>query len=278
MLLSLQGQAAEQTNVYGFGLRWPFAFYTAHLGILSLFDLRQLFVLLAELGPAPLLIPLVAFFSWRGFKRGVWFPAGLGLAALASFFFGIFFKYGSDRSVTRLAQSALWIFLCLSVPMLSLAYQNKGRVVRYAIIVGYVVATFGGLVTFAIQLTSTVNPQLSYFITAVDASFSREYWNRLSPGDHVLDWKPERSVTIFGSSPQAYYWFYNPLPEWKALADHPDPIQVARAGYRYIYMDDLWWDNLSADLRKALQQPCVRVAGSFGDTDWRRLLDVQACR
>jgi hypothetical protein len=280
LLGSAQGQAVDQTNVNGFSIRWPLAFYTAHLGILSIFDWRQLIVLLAELGPALLLIPLVVFFSWRSFKRGAWFIAGMGFAGLANFFFGMFFKYGVDRSITRLGQTGLWIFMILSIPVLSLLIKRRGRRMRYAIAIAYAITLVGGLVTFAIQLTVIPTPQLSYFINSVDARFSQLYWNTMAPGDMVLDRIPERSVTIFGRSPRAYTWIYisSALPEWSALINNPDPVKVARAGYRYIYMDNVWWDKLSTQGKKFLQQPCVHLVKELGDNTWSRLLDVEACK
>jgi hypothetical protein len=179
-----------------------------------------------------------------------------------------------------MGQTGLWIFMVLSIPVLSLLIKRKGRWLRYAIAAGYVITLTGGLVTFAIQLTNVATPQLSYFINSDDARFSQQYWNTMAAGDMVLDRIPERSVTIFGRSPRAYTWIYisSALPEWSALINNPDPVQVARAGYHYIYMDDAWWDKLSTQGKEFLQQPCVHLVKAMGDKTWRQLLDVAACK
>ena len=128
---------------------------------------------------------------------------------------------------------------------------------------------------FGVMLTTTVNPQLSNFIDSTDAQFSRVYWNRLGQDARILDWKPERATTIFGRSPKAYADIFVPLPSWKTLVDNPDPAAVARAGYRYIYMDPPWWDRLPAPIQAALQGSCVQTVNTLGG---KRLLDVGGCR
>jgi hypothetical protein len=275
LLASLNDSSTGTANAYSFSIRWPPSLYSAHLGILSLFNWRQDIVLLAELGPALLLIPMVAFVVWRSLKRGAWFTASLGFAALGCFFFAFFFQYGVDRSSTRFPSTGLWISLCLSLPVLFLAFRRKNRLVRYAITAGYFTTILGAVVIFGVMLTTTVNPQLSNFIDDTDAQFSQLYWNRLGQDDRILDWKPERATTIFGRSPKAYADLFVPMPAWNALIDNPDPAAVARAGYRYIYMDKLWWGRLSARIQEALQGSCVQTVSTLGE---KRLLDVGGCR
>lgn len=274
-IASLNGSSTGTANAYSFSLRWPPSLYSAHLGVLSWFDWRQVIALLAELGPALLLIPVTAYVTWRSLKRGAWFSASLGFTAIGCFFFAVFFQYGVDRSSTRFPSSALWISLCLCLPVLFLAFQRKSRLVRSLISAGYITTTLGAVVMFSVMLTNTVTPQLSNFIDETDAQFSKIFWNSLGQNDRVLDMKPERAATLFGRSPKAYADLFVPLPSWTALVKDPDPKTVLRAGYRYIYMDRYWFSLVPDATQRALQGPCVKNVENLGGK-W--LLDLSGCR
>jgi hypothetical protein len=237
-LASIFGQAAAQTNVYQFTLRWPPGFNNAHLGDLSPFNLGQLVVLL----------------------------------------FVFLIQYGVDRRITRLTQTSLWVFMCLAIPVIYLLLRRRNQLLRAVVVSGYIAAVFGGLVTFAVQMTAAVNPQLSYYITGTDAGFSRQFWNQLGEDERVLDRIPERAAALFARSPQSSSDIYTLLPEYTSLINDPDPARVVQAGFRYIYMDKTWWEKLSPELRQSLQQSCVQELAASGEVDWRKLLDVKACR
>ena len=151
-------------------------------------------------------------------------------------------------------------------------------------IVGFRLSIIGGIVIFAALFTSVTTPQLSYFINAQDGRMSAQEWNKLAPGALVMDRVPYRAVTLFGrmtrSSPTSGPVDFSTYPEWKALIKDPDPVAVAAAGFRYIYLDDSWWEELDSVQRDALDQACVQIVQEMGDpssTDWRRLLDVSRC-
>ena len=81
ILLSSQGQAVDQTNVYGFSVRWPFGFNTAYFDILSIFNWRQLIVLLTELGPTLL---LGGAFSTASYAIAIWAMTKAPLALVSA--------------------------------------------------------------------------------------------------------------------------------------------------------------------------------------------------
>jgi hypothetical protein len=274
------GQPAATSNFYGFSLRWPPAVYSAHLGILSLFDLRQVLVLLAEMGPILLLAPLASLIAWRWLRRGSWLQGGLGVTALLSILFPLFVQYGVDRSITRLPGTALWLWLVLALPGLIMFMKRTRPLGRGLLSVGYGVAVFGGVMMFGIMLAAAPAPQSTYFLNGQDARFSQRYWGRLDSQAAVLDRFPERAVAVFGLPTYAYRAIYEPLTEWDELLNHPTPDQVLAAGYRYIYMDDEWWAMLPPEVQESLQQPCVKYVGEplEDDKSARWLLDVSICR
>ena len=279
--LSLQGVAATQTNnYYGFGLRWPPAIYSAHLGILSVFDLRQLVALLAEMGPAILLVPLCMAVTWKCLRRDLWLPASLGIAALLNLLFPLFISYGVDRSITRMPGTALWLWMVMSFPALVLVYRKVGQTMRWILSLGYVVTMLGGVVIFAIQLTTIPVPQFSYFIDGLDTYVSARYWNKLPAGTQVFDPVSYRAVTLFGDAVRANSSIYEPLPEWLALTRNPDPQKIAQAGYDMVYIADSWWLKLSDAQKTAFSQPCVNTIYEIAPENFyfRRLVDVSQCR
>ena len=279
-------QGASASNFYGFTLRWPPAIVSAHLGLLSPFNLRQLVALLAEMGPVLLAAPLATRFAWRAAKRGHWLAGGLGLAALLMVVFTMFVQYGVDRSSTRFASTSLWLWLALAFPLVWRIFQRAGSYLRGSLGLMYGITLYAGLVIFSVQITAFSQPMAAYYIeglnnNGLDVLMSRMYWNRLEPAAQVLDWEPERAVALFGRASKARSDIYKPLPEWRALIADPIPQKAAQGGFSYIYMDEQWWDRLSPAQRETYQQACVRLVNEVKNTTenkFRRLYDIQACR
>ncbi len=272
----LSGTTAAQTNYHGFGLRWPPAIPTAHFSDLGLFNPPQLLVLLLEFGPVLLLAPPATWYAVRRWQRGDWLTAALGAAAWLNLLFVLFFRYGLDRSITRMPATALWLWLLLSIPSMWFLYKKSRRVVRAAITTGYLVTVFAGMVIFSIQLISIPQPQLTYFINGLDARFASAYWNRLPDNAQVLDSEPSRAVTLFGRAVRASSDVYDPYPEWGALIAYPDPEQVVSQGYDFVYIDPGWWKRMPAELQEAYQQPpIVLLDEAASGEDFRRLYDLR---
>lgn len=282
LLLRLQGVQIPQGpyNYFYFNLRLPPGLNSAHLGELSFLNPPQLFVLLAELGPALLLLPTATWYAWRGLRRRDWLLAGLGFCGALCFLVPTFFVYGFERSETRLPATALWIWVLLAFPPLWARFRKSHRTGRFWLRLGYTSLIFGGLIIFAVQMTAIPAPQLTYFANSTDAKISSELWNRLPPGSLVFDQYPWRAVTLFGQPTVAYVDVYTALPQWTALVEHPDPQKIADAGYDFFYLDFHWWDNMTPAQRSAFRQPCVHTFAEVkpADGNFRRLLDLRACR
>jgi hypothetical protein len=277
--LKIQGGASVSANTYGFGLRWPPAMVSAHLGLLAISKPVQLIALLAELGPGLLLAPLATRYAWKRYQEGHFLDAGLGLAAWFSLVFSLFVQYGVDRSTTRFASTTLWIWLLAGIPMLWLAWRKWRAWQRClcAIFLGSLVA--GGIVIFGAQLSVIPSYQFTQFIEPIDTHISRDYWDRLPAQSQVFDRVPERSVIIFGRAVRASQTIYEPLESWKVLAADPDPHKLVQAGYTYLYLDAYGWLDLSVSQREQLNQPCVKLVVNehWRVKVYRMLFDLRAC-
>jgi len=283
ILLSLQGITSStggSYNYFRFVLRWPPALDTAHFGELSFLDYRQLIVLISELGLGFLLAPTVTVLAWKSIPRYRWVVAGLGLAAVISFLLPAFLRYGVERSSTRLPATALWIWIVLGWPVIWVMFKQATTRQRYAIGLGYGITILSGAVLLIISLTSITAPQLTFFADSNDAQLSNTQWNRLPKGVQVFDRIPERAVSLFGTPTKAYLDFYHPLPEWSKLVENPNPVDIARQGYSFIYIDDDWWWEMDQGTRDLFYQTCVSLYKEYypKDGDFRWLVDVRDCQ
>ena len=275
----LAGISGAVSNVYGFTLRWPPAIINSHLGLLSPFNLRQLLVLVFELGPVLLLAPLATNWAWKAVRRGENWQAGLGLAAWISMAFTLFVEYGVDRSSTRFTGTSLWIWLILAFPALAYFYRRFRPAWQAVTIAGYGATVLSGLVIFGIQITSVPAPHPTYFINDLDVAFTRAYWNSLEPSAQVFDAMPERAVAIFGRPATTNSDIYQNLPAWGQLPAAPDPQRLRAYGFSYAYIDKSYWDNLPPASRQAMMDPCVRLVKEYDNPggDYRKLLDLKGC-
>ncbi len=281
LLSRWRGEGLAQANAYGFALRWPPAIPTAHFGALSIFDPAQTLVLLAEFGPVLLLIPAAWRMTRRAVRRSRWVLAGMSLAAWFNLAFALFVRYGLDRSMTRMPETAARLWLFLGWPLAWNWYLRAGEGWKRAAQTALAGGMTGGAVLFALMLTAKPQPQLTYFVESTDALMSQRFWDALPPGAQVLDRVPNRSVALFGWPVRAFGDVYRPYPEWKALIERPDPWAAAAAGYDFVYMDEIWWRHTPAAVRRAYEDAsCVERLGREGSPPeaWRALYDVRRCR
>jgi hypothetical protein len=281
LIASISGTASQSYNARGFSIRWPPGMLSAQLGSLSIINPGQLVALLAELGPALLLVPVIFTRFKKELSHKDWFTSGLSISVVLSLVFPLFFQYEVDRSITRMPATALWTSLVLGFPIIWLALPHLKTIYRLGLVTWYMMIVLGGMVIFQSQLSSIPHEELSYYIDDLDASYTTDYWNKLPEGTQVLDRISERSVTIFGRISRANSGIYDPLPGWEALIADPNPRLIAKAGYDYVYMDRVWWDSLTPTQQANFQQPCIDIVDERkqdGGTDYRLLVEVNACR
>jgi hypothetical protein len=281
LISSITGTTAQSYNARGFSIRVPPGLLSAHLGVLSIVNPGQLTALLAELGPALLIIPVIFFGFKKDLKYGNLFAIGLAISVALSLIFPLFFQYEVDRSITRMPATGLWVALVIGFPILWRALPYMNTAAKVGLSAGFLVCVLAGVVIFRVQLYSINSPQLAYYIAGLDARYAVDYWNKLPYGTQVLDRVPERSVTIFGHITRASSGIYEPLAEWQALIADPNPSRIASAGYDYVYMDQTWWDSLTQSQQEYFQQPCVDILDQRekeDKKDFRLLIDVSACK
>jgi hypothetical protein len=130
-------------------------------------------------------------------------------------------------------------------------------------------------------LVAIASPQASYFIQEPDILMTRKYWNQLEVDAKILDMNyVYRPAALFGrTTTKAYENVYTPFPEFITLTQNPDPTEISRAGYTYVYMDRKTWKNLNEENKSAFKKSCVKLIQEerASDGDFRRLLDIRNC-
>jgi hypothetical protein len=286
---TIQGWLARPGGPPGGGIglpqiavRWPPAFFSPHLGALSLTDLDHWAIALAEIGLLLFLAPWVLRATPGYLRSGKLLMAGLSIMAVISFLLPILLRFAErDRDIARLTSAALMIWMILGIPYAWFAYQRGGKLKKTAIGIGYVLVILGGVALLPSQFIAIPQTRLSYFVDDPDALMSKAYWNNLEEGAWIMDLSyPFRPPTLFGrGTGPAYQNAYRLLPEFEDLISNPDPISLARAGYAYMYVDRKTWQELSERQRAAFEKACVRIVAEQKTVkDFRRLFDIQDCQ
>ena len=269
----------------GFSLVPP-TLISSHLGKLSLLNPIQLMAALLEIGPMSLALPLVLVWGYKALREEQWFQAALIASAIPSLL-SLFVQYSGNAGITattRLLSNLFFVCRVLAVPLVWLWLQNKAEWTRGLTYALAAIAMLGGIVLLAIELIAIPRPVYSEFISAMDARFYEEYWDRLSPPTAwVFDPSSSRGPTLFGRQANSIIHWGVHRPDYLALVEDPDPYRLNAAGYSYVYADKDYWKLYAAQL----DQPCVSVLRTVEGAklshdvfvpDFRQLADISACK
>lgn len=274
------GSAPASYQTVGFTLAPP-AIVSSHLGVLSMFDPRELLVGLLEMGPVLLVFPLLVIFGLKAYRAGRWYEAATAATALVMVS-ALFVQFTGSTGVRN--TSRLYVFMpylaVFAVPLVWIWSRRRAAWLQgLAAGLGGLVM-LGGAVMFGVSLTAIQRPVYSYFITPLDVQMTRAYWNRLEPGALVFDPDPSRGTTVLGRATNSSYTWYHAKPEWEALRDAPEPVKMRAAGFRYLYLDQSYWEAIGSNGQQALSNGCVTTLAEYADGEgrFRRLMDLQACQ
>ena len=278
-----QGTGAAASG--SFSLRWPPTFYDSHMGSLSLLDWKQLVVILFEVGPIILLFPMIISRMRSDLGHFRTFELGLGIASFLAVIIPLFLNYVAARDIVRLTAFGLIAWMLLAIQPLWAIIKHASLWKNVGIGIGYAIIIFGGITLFAYQTTAIFSPQVSSFVTSMDSRISQTYWNRLNPQVMVFDPIGFRSQTLFGRlSIDAIDGFHK--SQFVPYIAAPDPTELHKLGFDYIYIDKRYWDHLSLTYQQDLYKPCTQVMkrleknnSATGElADFRVLIDITNCK
>ncbi|RPI26411.1 MAG: hypothetical protein EHM70_19050 [Chloroflexota bacterium] len=266
----------------GFSLRWPPALLSSHFGPLNVFSPVEMAIAFFELGPILLLTPWITWWAWKRLRNGDWVVGALVASAWVGFIFPLFLEYQAERDISRLTGHSMLVWTLFLAIMLWEHAAGWQSYLRYAGAVALALMVFGGVVTTGIEFTAAYPPSLlGYELSGLDARIAKDHWDRLPEDAEVFDAGWWRASALTGRLTRVSIGGRDPIPTWDSLRKTPSVEQILANGYRYVYVDELWWGGLTAESQLSLSSPCVEVLGEYFDQEkerFRRLLDLEACK
>jgi hypothetical protein len=264
----------------GFSLRWPPAVFSAHLGALNIFSPGQLLIALCELGVVILLTPWITAWTWRRFKSGDWAMGAMIIGAWVGLVAPLFLSYQAERDISRFTAFSMFVwtvFLTLMVVESSAAVKPALQKVG---MVALGLMVFGGIVVTGMLMTGISQPQLGLDMNSQDSRILRDTWNRLPEGA-VIDRILWRASVLTGLPTHSSVSGLVRLDTWQALINNPTIAALKENDYRYVFVDEIWWNEMPPEARAELLQPCVVIVSQQDKPSHksiRRLLDIKNCQ
>jgi hypothetical protein len=265
----------------GFSLRWPPAVFSAHLGALSILSPGQLLVAICELGVVILLTPWITVWAWRRLKSGDWTTGAMIIGAWVGLIAPLFLSYQAERDISRLSAYSMFVWTVFLVLMV----MDSSGVVKPALqkisAVALGLMVFGGVVVTGMVMTGISQPQLGLDMNSQDSRILSDTWNRLPADSAVIDRIPWRASMLTGLPTHTSISGLERLETWEALIASPTLKSLAANGFRYVFVDEIWWDEMPAESRADLSQACVVVVSEHDKPSHdsiRRLLDIKNCQ
>lgn len=240
----------------------------------------QLIVGLLEIGFILFFIPMIAKWSLRKFKTGDWMIGVITVSTLIGFALSIFLRYNPSRdAIARFAEYAItfwFLFLIIILFSPDMLLKKWGRILA---IVCMLPVSISGIANFTAQLSAIPKPVLSDHITGLDAQISSRVWGTLPVDEIIFDPNslPGRASEVTGL-PTVIWQYRQILPAWQELYDNPSWQGILKNHYRYVYIDERWWSELTDAEKESLSNDCIKViAEASKDNEFRKLLDLVAC-
>ena len=275
------GAEATSYQTLGFAIVWPPVLISTQLGKLSLLNPWQLLTALLETGPVIFIFPLLVIWGWKAWRAERWYEAALVLSGVISLAM-LFVNFTGSTGVRNTVR--LYAFPGLSklffVPLAwNWARQRKDYAKLAAGATGMLIL-ISGLVFLTTEFFAIQQPVLSYFIDPLDVKMMENHWDALEEGSMVFDPLPSRSPTLFARVSDSYNTWYEVKPEWRALQKEPWLDGLIAAGYDYLYVDELYWDELPPPVQESLEDECVLLIEentAKREPRFRRLYDLRGC-
>ena len=241
-------------------------------------------------------------------------------SAWAGFVIPIFLDYQSERDMARVVGHALLVWVLMLVIVLfedggqrtedggqrtengrqktegghvgsglggHLGLWGGGRIgppLRKGAGVALGLVMFDGLMIGGILLTAAPQTFLSYRFTSLDAEIAAQTWGKLPASAEIYGPDEWRATALTGLLTRAINgdlpFGTRPRAEWVQISENPTVETLLANGYRFVYLDDLWWKKMPESSHASLSQPCAQTVVEAWDgsrTHFRRLLDLEGC-
>ncbi|NUM49216.1 MAG: hypothetical protein HUU38_31330, partial [Anaerolineales bacterium] len=127
-------------------------------------------------------------------------------------------------------------------------------------------------------------PMIAAKFDELDALVVKEVWDTLPAEAEIFDPDNWQGTVITGRLNHAvegdYFTGIQPNPTWQALVEAPTRAGLLAENYAFVYVNEKWWGNLSAEAHAELQAACVVILSEHQSAErdrFRRLLDLRGC-
>ena len=284
---NLATNAAQATSIGGgFSIRWPPAIYSSQLSALSILSPLELLVGILELGPVVLFTPWISWWAWKRFKRGDGILGTMVLSAWLGFALPVFFSYEYDRDIVRFTKHALLIWTVVLTFMLWDKSTRWNNLFRYPAILSLALMVSGGLVIAGTEITAASQEVLTEDgIIGLDSNITQDAWDRLEPGSEIFDPQTWRGTMLTGRLTQVVTgnmsYDYDHSATWEGLRANPSVEGMLANDFRYVYVDETWWEEIPPESRASLSEDCVQIVSEHRNPDlgqFRRIIDLANCQ
>jgi hypothetical protein len=241
-------------------------------------NLSFMITVFLQLLPIFCILPLGIHWISRSLRANRWFEPALLISTLPGLVL-VFFQFGNDPThpdhlIFHNPNLLLVVFTLYAVALVWWWASRRGQTVKILAASWTGIAVLSGVMCFAITLTALTQSEFPPGMTSLDALVYTDFWN--NPDIHsfkMFDSSANRGEIIFG---RQTLLSGSPLPNPQTA-----PKIVGSSGYRYMYIDEIFWNQLDVASQAQFTAPCVKLLKEYkakrGDS-FRRILDISACQ
>ena len=74
---------------------------------------------------------------------------------------------------------------------------------------------------------------------------------------------------------------YDHSATWEGLRANPSVEGMLANDFRYVYVDETWWEEIPPESRASLSEDCVQIVSEHRNPDlgqFRRIIDLANCQ
>jgi hypothetical protein len=108
---------------------------------------------------------------------------------------------------------------------------------------------------------------------------ARDTWDSLPKDAEIFDSAMWRVTALTGRLNRSALKTNVPSPKWSRLNENPSATEMLEQGYKFVYIDEVWWSSLSSQAQSAIEPACVKVISEHRQQKrFRRLIDLSPCQ
>jgi hypothetical protein len=120
----------------------------------------------------------------------------------------------------------------------------------------------------------------SYHIADLDVHMTQRVWDELPQHALVMSAHEWRVIPVTGRLTRTSADNTTVLQSWRNDVDSATSMDLAGAGFDYVYVDEVWWQAMTDEIKDSYSMDCIFLVAEVEDTSkthFRRLYEVSGC-